>query len=601
MAILLVSDPMIITAYSKNHLLATVELGGGNFAKLRGLPGFHKWHDRSMVVRITGANIQYLANQWPEAQWIGGAEKHLKDHMHRMGAEKQTLESKAVAVLPDDGDFEYKRQPMQHQRKGFLLSRDLPAFGLFMEQGTGKTKVTLDTAQYLFEKGKIQGLVIVAWPNGVHRNWIEHEIPEDVRVKHKAAYWAPNWRTKYRQKQYEDLMNAGADTLKIFAFNVEAFTSEGAKQHIIDFLKKWPSLFVIDQSASIKNHQALRTKFLIEEASSLAPYRRILDGQPVAEGGHELYSQFKFLDPFIIGHDTWTGFKNEFCITGYFNEIAEYKNMDELHRRIDPYCYRVLADDALDLPPRIYKRWSFDLSDEERRIWDEMNSKSLAFFSKDDSEELTKAVTDGSEEAMERAMDIIQDSPNLEATMALVKNLRLQQIASGWFPAEDHKCIEMSPSRLIALKNLLAATEGKSLIFTRFRADMDAIEKLLGDKAVSYRGGMHEDAKEESKRRFMNDDSVQYFIGQPRTAGIGHTLTAASNVIFYCNDPSLRFREECEKRAHRKGQCADRLFIWDLIASNTTDLKVLRALRSKKDVANEILRDPAGFFLVESD
>lgn len=592
---------MIITPHSSNHLLATVKLGKGNFAKLKMLPGFHKWLDRSMIIRITGANIQYLVNTWPEAEWIGGAEKHLQEHLRRLGAEKQTLESKKMAVVPDDSDFEYKRQPMAHQRKGFAISRDCESFALLMEQGTGKTKVTLDTAQYLFEAGKIQGLVIVAWPNGVHRNWIEHEIPEDVRVKYKAAYWAPNWKAKWRQKEYEEVFNAGADTLKIFAFNVEAFISEGAKKTITDFLKRWPCLLVIDQSASIKNHEAKRTKFLCEKAAKLAPYRRILDGQPVAEGGHELYSQFKFLDPFIIGHDTWTGFKNEFCVEGYFREIAEYKNMDELHRRIDPYCYRVLADDALDLPPRIYKRWTFDLSSEERRIWDEINSKSLAFFSKEDSEQLTDLVSDGSEEAMERAMEVIDEKDNLEVSMALVKNLRLQQIASGWFPGTELKQIEKLPSRMKALIDLLAATEGKSLIFTRFRADMDLLEHMLGDKAVSYRGGMHEDAKEESKRRFMNDDKIKYFIGQPRTAGIGHTLTAASNVIFYSNDPSLRFREECEKRAHRKGQTADRLFIWDLLASRTTDIKVLKALRAKKDVANEILRDPEEFFLVNDE
>jgi SNF2 family DNA or RNA helicase len=230
-----------------------------------------------------------------------------------------------------------------------------------------------------------------------------------------------------------------------------------------------------------------------------------------------------------------------------------------------------------------------------------MRSKSLAFFSKEDSEELREAISDGSEEAMERALELVNQGDNLEASMALVKNLRLQQISSGWFPSEEIRSIEDKPSRLKALLSLLEATEGKALIFSRFRADLDAIQEALGEEAVSYRGGMSDDAKEESKRRFMKDPNVKYFIGQPRTAGIGHTLTAASNVIFYSNDPALRFREECEKRAHRKGQEADRLFICDLLAAGTHDVKVLNALREKKDVANEILRDPEGFFLLTED
>src|SRR5581483_10984004 len=140
-------------------------------------------------------------------------------------------------------------------------------------------------------------------------------------------------------------------------------------------------------SASIKNPQAKRTKFLIK-CSKLAPYRRVLDGQPVAEGASELFSQFKFLDPWIIGHDTWTGFKNEFCKIGFFNEIVGYRNLDELRRRIDGYCFRVREVDCLDLPPRIYKMWSFRLDETEQKIFDDLKIKDIAEFSRSSSRSL---------------------------------------------------------------------------------------------------------------------------------------------------------------------------------------------------------------------
>ncbi len=582
---------MIITPHSEGRLLATVQLGGGNLSKLNAMPGFKKWADRSLIFRITGANILYVHSNWPEAQWIGGAEDHLQKflELERGAQEVSDLKKKELEINPEADSFPYKRDPMAHQRKAFHLSRDKESFGLFMEQGTGKTKVTLDTAQWLFLEGKIDALVIVAWPNGVHRNWIEYEIPEDVFIEHRAGFWSSNWKAKWRQKQYEALLRIppGAGSLLIFSFNVEAFVSSAAKEMMLRILRGYRTLLVIDQSASIKNHTAVRSKFLIKEAAPLAKFRRILDGQPVAEGGHELFAQFKFLNEAIIGHDTWTGFKNEFCVSGYFNEISGYKNLEELHRRIDGHCFRVLADDCLDLPPRIYRRWAFDLSSEEKRIWDEMSRKSLAFFSGDFLPE--------DEEELE---DLRSIHEHIEEKLVLVKNMRLQQISSGWWPGKDFRCIEEIPSRLSALLSLIEGIEGKALIFSRFRADLDAIEKALGDSAVSYRGGMGDEEKELSKKRFMEDPSVKFFIGQPRTAGIGHTLTAASNVIFYSNDPSLRFREECEKRAHRKGQKAERLFIWDLVASGTHDARVIQNLQEKKDVANEILKDPDGYFLV---
>ena len=143
---------------------------------------------------------------------------------------------------------------------------------------------------------------------------------------------------------------------------------------------------------------------------------------------------------------------------------------------------------------------------------------------------------------------------------------------------------------------LLQQSSGKCLIFARFRADLDLLQKLLGKEAVSFHGGIKDDDRDEAKRRFMRDPKVKFFLGQPRSAGVGHTLTAAENVIFYSNDHSLRLREECEKRAHRTG-LKTKLFVWDLVASDTQDEKIVKSLREKKKLADVILKDPESFFL----
>lgn len=611
---------MTITPHKEGYLLAIPEtLGGGNFAQLSAFPGYSKWQDRNCIFRNTGANIQHVLNNWPDAKWIGGCDSVRTDYLAFLGQAEDTINAKTEDAVVDDTGYRYQRKPMEHQRKAFALSRDRKAFGYFMEQGTGKTKVVIDNACYLFQQDKIDALVIIAWPNGVHRNWVEYELPVDMSSPYIAESWSGNHQAVYRQKQFNAVLEDKARRLKVFAFNVEAFSSSKFAQ---DFLMRWMGRFrtmlVVDQSASIKNPKAKCTKFLVDKISALAAYRRVLDGAPVAEGADELYSQFKFLDPRIIGHDTWTGFKAEFCEIGYFNEIKGYKNVPELRRRIDGHCYRVLADDCLDLPPRIYKRWPFDLGEGERRIFDELKTLGLTFF---------KPVAEAQEgkEALQEC-GLVEDSGEvtgrfLEEQRALVKNLRLQQISSGWWPealegiAEGVESrgmaypweaeynvtrIEDTPSRLKALLLLLSQAQGKALIFSRFRADLEILAQTLGDKAVSYHGGIKDKDRDEAKRQFMNNPKVLYFLGQPRSAGIGHTLTAAKHVIFYSNDQSLRMREECEKRAHRTG-LKTKLVVWDLIARGTHDGKIVRSLREKKILANVIMQDPDNFFLQESD
>jgi len=593
---------MIISPHRENHLLAIpTTLSGGNFGRLKTLPGFFKWQGRNVVFRITGENIKHILNNWPDAEWIGGCDEVRKDYLIRQDRGAEVVRAKAdPAITPDVGDYAFKRDPMDHQRRAFALSRDQEAFGLFMEQGTGKTKVTIDTACHLYLKKKIDAMIVVAWPNGVHRNWVDYELPVDMSVPYQAEYWSGNYKAKFRQEAFAALL-ATKDCLRVMTFNVEAFVAEGAQELMLKMLGQWRCLLVIDQSASIKNPQAKRTKFLIDKCSTLAKFRRVLDGAPVAEGADELYSQFKFLDPMIIGHDTWTGFKAEFCEIGYFNEIKGYKNLDELRRRIDGYSFRCLADDCLDLPERTYKEWPFDLGANERRVFDELNAENLAFFALEDSEKQAKLNTG-------RASTMVEDeiespdtgelcSEHLEEHLALVKNLRLQQISSGWWPGDDFKALEPDgPSRLKALLLLLEAARGKALIFARFRADLEVLAQALGKAAVSYHGGVSEEDRATAKKKFMTDPKTLYFLGQPRSAGLGHTLTAARHVIFYSNDPSLRLREECEKRAHRKG-LTHKLLVWDLKARHTQDHKIITAFRWKKDLANIIMQDPENFFL----
>jgi len=579
---------------------------GGDFNNLTLFPGFKKWCSkvpRTMLVRINGVNIEHLMKCWPNSEWTEEANEERLKVMDAMIAADQTKQMKESdeETFHDDSGYEYKRPPMDHQQRAFVISRDKESFAVFAEQGTGKTKITLDNAGYLYGKGEIDMLIVIVFPNGLQMNWVNYELPEDLAVPYEACYWSSKHSTKREKAKYEKVLSTD-DKLKVFTFNAEAFTSDAARKMITRCLKNNRCMLVIDQSACIKNPQAKRTKFILK-LREMAKYRRILDGNPSAEGALELYSQFKFLDPNIIGIDTMTVFKSQYCKIGFFNNVVGFQNLDHLYSKIDGHSFRILADDCLDLPERSYMRFPFELNSGERRIFDELKSKSIAYFDKEICEPCEGSGVEG-EYSCETCGGTGKPpkSEFMEQNMALVKNMRLQQISSGWWPTEDGSVKPINEgkmsSRLSALKSLLSNIEGKCIIYARFKADLLAIQEMLGDSAVSYHGDINQEDREANKKKFKSTKKTRFIIGQIRVLGIGHTLTEAKHVIFYSNDPSLRFREEAEKRAHRKG-LAHQLKIWDMVAMNTQDHKIIYSLKNKKKISNEILRDPDNFFLEE--
>lgn len=556
------------------------------FRLLTNFPGFSKLVKRELHFRPSSQTMEFVELHWPDADWEEECDDFRLKNLETKRIADENMANKSADHFDDSG-YEYARPPMDHQAKAFAISRERLLFAYFMEQGTGKTKVTIDTATWLYEKGEIDCLVVVAWPNGVHRSWIEEEIPKDLpnRVKHSKEFWDSAVINKTKRASIQAVLEE--DNFSIITFNVEAFSSQRAKDCLQEFLETRKCMFVIDQSACIKTWTAKRTSFLIK-MSEKADYKRILDGDPATEGAEELFSQMYFLDPLIIGCDTWTNFKATYCRIGKFNNVTGYIDLDVLLSKIEPYVFRAREEECLDLPRRSYNRWRFDLSNEERRVYTDFMKKDIALLNPEKD-----------------------DDGVMESNLALVKNMRLQQISSGWFRDDDTKeLIQINkdkPSRLKAFVDWDKHIQGdKALIFCRFKADIYALEELLGSRSVSYHGGVNSDDRAEAKYRFMNEDGVQYFLGQYRAASIGHTLTAAKHVAFYTNEASLRYRTEAEKRAHRNGLQntlaeGERLQIWDFMANKTKDAATIRALRNKRDLASVIMGDPYSFFLIEDD
>ena len=486
----------------------------------------------------------------------------------------------------------FKTKPYDHQLEAFNLSCELESFALLMEQGTGKTKVIIDTAAHLFGLGRIDAVLVVA-PNGVHRNWIHNELPTHHPdwAPHIATYWSST-PTKAEKSALENLLDPKFVGLRWLSLNVEAFSSEKGRKMAENWLRTHKVLFVIDESSRIKTPTAQRTKNILKLAK-LAPYRRIMTGTPVTQGPTDVFAQFSFLDENILKTSSFYAFKAEYSELlpanhGLMRHITArtgskfvpqviakdkngrpiWKNLDKLQSLLAPYSYRKRKVECLDLPPKIYQRLYHELEPVQEKAY--------------------KLIKDELRMKME--------SGDVKVLTKMESILRLQQVVGG-HDGEGNSYFETPEKnpRIAALLEALEEIQGGVIIWARFVAEIKAISAALkakygDDSVVQYFGEVKQQDRVDAVDKFQASDA-RFFVGQPHSGGIGLTLTKAKTVIYYSNDYSLETRLQSEDRAHRIGQDESVTYI-DVEAVGTIDKAIVKALRDKQDIASLVTGDP---------
>ena len=283
--------------------------------------------------------------------------------------------------------YKFKTKPYEHQLKALEKSWASDTFALFMEMGTGKSKVLVDNIAMLYDRGAIKGALIVA-PKGVYKNWDAIEFPVHLpdHVEHTKVLWEANI-TKKKQMELDTLFDDKGD-LKILIMNVEAFSTQKG----LDFAHSFLNIFVgraligIDESTTIKNPTAKRTKNILT-LGKLAKYRRILTGSPVTKSPLDLFSQCKFLDPFHLGYDSYYAYRSRYAhmLERNFGGrrvqiVGSYRRLGELADKLEKFSYRVLKEDFLDLPEKVFTKRLVELTDEQKKIYRQMKEMALAIL-----------------------------------------------------------------------------------------------------------------------------------------------------------------------------------------------------------------------------
>jgi|TARA_R110000803_G_scaffold127767_4_gene195159 SNF2 family DNA or RNA helicase len=469
--------------------------------------------------------------------------------------------------------YKFKFQPYEHQLTALKKSWDKEEYALFMDMGTGKSKVLIDNMCILYDQGKLDGCLIVA-PKGVYRNWEQGELPTHMpdHVIADIVLWDPSQTTKQINKQ-KKLFQPNSN-LKIFVMNVEAFSTKKGSEMADVFLRAVPSMMVIDESTTIKSKDAKRTKTIVKLGKS-AKYRRILTGSPVTKSPMDLYTQCEFLSEYLLGHQSYYSFQNDYSIikrrvlgAHSFNQIVGYKRLDELNEILEKFSYRVRKEDCLDLPSKVYLKRVVELTKEQRSVYDSLKTFALALI----------------------------EEGSVTPTTVLTQLLRLQQVCSGHVKLDDGTLKTFPTNKMPELVSVLDEVGGSVIIWANYTYDIVSITKkiasIYGEEAVcSYYGETPSDSRQQIVKDFQDPNNpVRFFVGQPRTGGYGLTLTQATTVIYYSNSYDLEVRLQSEDRAHRIGQTSKVTYV-DIIAENTVDDKILIALRNKIDIASQVLAE----------
>jgi len=529
--------------------------------------------------------------------------------------------------------MKYLTEPYKHQIDGYKKLYGKEYGALFMEMGTGKSKLAIDIAVNLYLEGKINAVLIIA-PNGVHRQWADEQIPIHCPIALKKMVWSSKKGRLY-QNMLEEFITIPMQKIKFFCTNVDVFSSDNHLRTFVEFLLNHNVLLIVDESTRIKNPKAIRTFNIcyrlcrlkkqgkrIVEVLPLSKYRLILTGTMITNSPYDLWSMFEFLkhNYFECNYysfktrygieirDSHPGTGRQFLRNIKYSEIQSirryyvkgktvdeigwimgtsakniqfiidnpslkvpYKHLDELKEKINQDSFIIRKEDCLDLPPKVYEQLFVEMNPEQKRIYKELKNELVSTY---EEEELT-----------------VMNKVSLIG--------RLQQITGGFFPyteGEKKKVFLISNfnPKLKVLKRDLEETGNEIIIiWARFVAELKLIyselSKTFPEKRIElYYGGTYQEDRAQIIKDFKKGD-VDILIANQRTAGVGLNLQKSHFHYFFSNSYSLEDRLQAEDRSHRVGQDCSVLYK-DIIIKDTVDEKVHEVLKRKKDLL-EYFRD----------
>lgn len=470
--------------------------------------------------------------------------------------------------MPEKVKYKFKTKPYSYQLKALAKIQKLGGIaGLFMEMGTGKTKVAIDWAGIGYYNYDVKRVLVICPLSvvGVWERQIKQHLPFFARVRVLTG------STVQRAKLIRWMIRSPQPTQDWMIINYEGIWRGEGRNKLEDLLEKWgPDLVICDEGHRIKSPTAKQSK-TAARIGSYAEQRLVLTGTPITKSPLDVFGQFRFIDPSIFGSN-WYRFKERYGIWGGFGryQLKGFKNLNELVRNVRDNTYRIKKEQALDLPDKV-----------SVTVPVQLGQKALDYYKK-----------------MSTQMIIEIEETHATAAIVLTKILRLSQITSGFIKDVNDQIRVFDNGKLNVCMDLLddiLEQDKKVVIFVRFRKDIERIEEAIKRKfkvqPLILSGSVPRSDRDGLVESFHANKNEKIFIAQIQAGSLGIDLTPASVAIFYSLDYGYANYVQAQDRLHRIGQ-SSKVTYYHLVVPRTIDDLTLQILKEKGDLAHAIVHDP---------
>ena len=483
--------------------------------------------------------------------------------------------------------YPFKRPPRKHQVAALNKAYGKNAFAFFMDMQTGKSKTLIDTLAALRMEGKIQAALIIT-KRTLRRNWV-NAFNDDCPIPFLAHLPETG-----KEAQFKAFMHSDHD-FKVMLVGWESLSAGGMADMCDQFLlAHHPTAIGGDETNYITNHKATRSK-RVEKMARTAEYRYALTGTGTAEGPMNLYQQFEFLDPAIIGIGDFYAFRNRYAVMGGFipkdgpmrgkpTEIVGYQNLDELMELIAPYSFQIMKADAYDLPPKRYQVRDIELTKEQWAVYKRIKKDGVI------------GMQDGSERAVQNTLETMLRLHQVCGGYTVTGNEVFRTNAKGDTKMKMHyDPIEIIPPgknpKLAEVASIVEESGTKQgLIWAVYSPEIRIIaDKLrsMGKRVGELHGGVPDEERQPMVDAFKRGE-YDWVVGNASTGGMGFSMHTAEVNIFYNNTHKLRDRLQAEDRSWGDGQTRPGIWI-DLVCNKTVDRTIMAAIEQKQDL-HEFIR-----------
>jgi len=471
----------------------------------------------------------------------------------------------------------------KHQREGLAFVLPKPAAMVAAGMGTGKTAL----AAHAISEWGCRRILVVCPPSvrGVWRRMLPMHCPTEIRpiILDRGTV---AMRTAEADVALRDPSPAAV------VVNTEAVWREPLARWILARL--WDAV-VLDEShlGGVKTNGSNASAF-VSRLTRISGHRNCLTGTPLAHSPLDAWGQYRFLDPQIFGpsysdylrlfaaprqtrlrkrlrsaHDAMSeaiaeAWGHDSPLLDDWGEPPDHTlwlpgilHPDEFAQRIAPITWRCETADVLDLPPLIYDERTVDIGPEARRLYD----------------------------ALERdfAAEVADGHVTINSVLTLA--VRLQQITSGFVPDDSGRLRRVDHAKRDALRDMLAEANEPTVVFCRFRADLDtvaAVAQSLGKRYAEISGRRKDGLTEMSTLRPGDVTGVQ-----PKSGGAGIDLSGAPIGIWFSLAQSLPEYDQGVSRLHRPGTKGTRMY--SIVSADTIDAEIHSAISDRREVVAGIL------------